>query len=120
MQHKDSTAAAEILDAQTGNGETPSLYQLLSRYWDRCEALAQAMNVTDRTKDGTPERETADAAQTAIGNEVNELACAICAFVPTRIHEARFKTSFVEMLMNDNGGWTERGRKPCCHLWKRW
>lgn len=99
-----STAAAEFLDVQTANGETPSLYQLLARYWDRCEALRQAMIATDDTENGTSEREAADAAQTTVGEEVNEAACAICAFVPTQAYEARFKTFFVEMLVADNGG----------------
>jgi hypothetical protein len=80
----------------------------LANYWDRCEALVNAMDATNETAAGTDERKAADAAQTVVGNEVNEAACAVCAFVPTMPYEARTKTYFLEMLATDNCGTLDR------------
>jgi hypothetical protein len=122
-----SRATAEAMpDVQSENGKMPSLYRRLANYWDRCEALSKAMDATDETKAGTNERKAADVAQTFIGNEVNEAALAVCAFVPTMVHEARMKTNFLEKLATDNGGmldktWTRAllSSLPTLVAWRR-
>jgi hypothetical protein len=107
MQHKDSTAAAEILDVQTGNGETPSLYQLQAQYWLQYEEHDRAMKRADSAADGSAEEEEAEAAQYEASDRLHETGCAILALVPRYRYEARIKVRFAEHLAGDNNGTLE-------------
>jgi hypothetical protein len=104
MQHKDSTATAEILDAQSGNGETQSLYELQAQYWLQYEEHDRAMKRADGAAGGSAEEETAEAAQYEASDRLHETGCAILAFIPRRRYEARIKVRFAEHLAGDNNG----------------
>lgn len=82
----------------------PSLYRLLSIYWDRYEALTHAMTVTDATAAGTKERGQAEQAQAERGNEVDAAGVAICAFIPRWSMDAKIKSHFVDTLADFNCG----------------
>jgi hypothetical protein len=85
-----------------------SFYRLMAIYWDRYESLDQAMDATDATDHGTPERSAAEARQFAASDHLSEAACAICAYVPRLRMDARIKADFLRMLAAGNGGQLEK------------
>jgi hypothetical protein len=90
-----------------GNAEDqapPSLYRLMSIYWDRFNDVCKAMAKTDQFDFDTPEREAAFEAQGAAGDRLAKVACAICAFVPHNRIEARIKAQFLKEMAAGNGG----------------
>jgi hypothetical protein len=85
-----------------------SFYHLMAIYWDRYESLDQAMDATDATDAGTPERSAAEARQFSAGDQLSEASCAICAYVPRRRMDARIKADFLRTLAAGNGGQLEK------------
>lgn len=83
----------------------PSLYRLISNYWDLYDKLNQAMRAADAAEDGDPEKSAqAEAAQSEASDGLDEAGMAVLAFVPSGFIEAKVKHSFVTGLMDREGG----------------
>lgn len=93
-------AAGEAMPASE-----PSLYRLISLYWERYDLLNQAMRAADAVEDGDSEESAvAEAAQSEASDRLDEAGMAVLAFVPTWIIEAKVKHSFVTGMMDREGG----------------
>lgn len=85
-----------------------SIFRLIATYWEAYDRLDIAMQETDATKDGTPDRRFAELKQFEAGDEMDKAACAVCAYVPVYPFEACIKADLVAALARENGGTLDR------------
>lgn len=88
--HDEAMPAANT-EASAGEAMT-SIYRLIADYWN---AYGELMNA--QAEEGTN-------AEIEACLRLNEAEIAICAFVPTRLSEARLKADFVSRLASENKG----------------
>lgn len=84
----------------------PSLYRLISTYWDRYDLLVEAMKRTDDAE-GDLAKKKANAAQFRAGDRLTEVVVEICAYMPTWKVDARLKRDFIASYIKSSGTYLE-------------
>lgn len=87
---------------------TPSLYSLVSTYWQRMDDYSVASERTEQATDGTPDYAAAFIIQSAAGERLSDAERAIAGFIPRTRSEAKVKSDFLKQLAADNYGRLEK------------
>ena len=84
----------------------PSLYRLISIYWDRYDLLTEAMTKADAAE-GDVAKKKVGAAQFRAGDRLAEVVVDICGYLPTWKVDARLKRDFIASNIKSGGTYLE-------------